>query len=128
MNKGIQNEKMPIYGSTIGRSKYPCFLENNKRKMLPRPITKIRTGTLGYQLLKTCNWSQDIVKGMEKLCLKHLFNMKTSRSKNILRHVYGLIIMNHILHNTRWPLSAAYLIDHVLIDKVDSMAIILLWS
>ena len=69
MNKGIQNEKMHMYGSTVGRSKYPCFLENNKRKMRPRPVTKIRPGALGYQLFNTCNWLQDIVKDMEYLCL-----------------------------------------------------------
>ena len=79
-------KKRNIYESTIGRSKYPCFLENNnKRKMLPRPVTKSSPGTLGYQFLNTCNWLQDLVK--EKLCLKHLFNMKTSRSKNILRQI-----------------------------------------
>ena len=69
---------MYISVSIIGRSKSPCFWESNKIQILPRPVTKSRPGPLGYQLLNTCNWLQDIVKYMEYLCVKHLFHIKTS--------------------------------------------------
>ena len=79
---------MYIYVSINGRSKYPCFWEKNKRKIISRPVTKIRPVTLGYKILNTCNWLQDLVKDMEYLCLNHLFNIEISISKYILRHIY----------------------------------------
>ena len=56
--------------------------------MVPRPVTKVRPDTLGYQLLNTRNWLQDLVKDLDFLCLKHFFNIVKSRSTHILRHVY----------------------------------------
>ena len=54
---GTRKGNMLLFGATIGRTRYPLFLLNNKYKILPRPVVSCRYGNKGHNVYKL-EWFQ----------------------------------------------------------------------
>ena len=62
---GTKMGNMYLYGSTIGRTRYPTFIHRGIKKYLPRPVIKSRYGGPGKLLLET-EWFQYLSQQAEK--------------------------------------------------------------
>ena len=47
---GTRKENMLLFGATIGPTRYPLFLLNNKYKILLRPVVSCRYGNKGHDV------------------------------------------------------------------------------
>ena len=84
--------KLPMfqYGGTVGPARYPMFsTKDNLKKlhMLPRPVVKSRPGQIGWKIMKTCTWLNDLCKDIEMLVIESLTAQKTQKSESILKHI-----------------------------------------
>ena len=78
----VRNLTMYQYGSTIGPSRFPKFVNplTHGQSMLPRPVVKSRPNNLGHTIMKNCQWLRFISKVVEMLTIKHLFLDKSEKS------------------------------------------------
>ena len=78
----VRNLTMYQYGSTIGPSRFPKFVNplTHGQSMLPRPVVKSRPINLGHTIMKNCQWLRFISKCVEMLTIKHLFLDKSEKS------------------------------------------------
>ena len=83
-----RSQKMFIFGGTIGASRYPLYLKDGKKKMLPRPVVLCRPGNIGYNMMKNMTWLQELSKDIEDLCIHHLSTQNDISSKSILDKIH----------------------------------------
>ena len=61
---GTRKGNMLLFGATIGRTRHPLFMFNNKIKILPRPVVSCRYGNRGHDVYNL-DWFKELVQSAE---------------------------------------------------------------
>lgn len=93
---GTKMRGMYLYGSTTGWSRYPLFIVNNKRKMLPRPVVNSRCGSKGFELMK-CYWFTELTKYVEDFTLQFVEEMCTKTNHSFLKIKEDLLLSKQLI-------------------------------
>ena len=78
------------YGSTIGATRYPFFLnpKSGKYSMLPRLVVKSRLGNIGDIIMKNHSWFGDLCRDAERIALDFLEADDSVEGVQVQKHIW----------------------------------------